>query len=86
VGGVPPNVDLEQVRTYLTSLPGVQNVHDLHVWGLSTREVALTAHLVKPEPDHNDHLTEEAMEALHERFDIDHVTLQWEREKLSICS
>jgi cobalt-zinc-cadmium efflux system protein len=48
ISGVPRNIDIEQVIAYLAGLPGVENVHDLHIWGLSTREVALTAHIVKP--------------------------------------
>ena len=85
ISGVPRNIDIELVTKYLNSLPGVENVHDLHVWGLSTREVALTAHLVKPLSKDDDQLISTAAAELHERFKIDHVTLQWERERLPDC-
>jgi len=47
---VPAGIDLVAGEKFLASLPGVVGVHDLHVWGLSTTHVALTAHLVKPDP------------------------------------
>jgi cobalt-zinc-cadmium efflux system protein len=77
---VPESIDPEAVRDYLWSLPGVTEVHDLHIWGLSTTEIALTAHLVKPDPKDDDLTITEASNALHERFGIRHITLQWERE------
>jgi cobalt-zinc-cadmium efflux system protein len=77
---VPENIDTEAVRKYMVSLPGVVAVHDLHIWGLSTTESALTAHLVKPESDGDDELMEEVRKNLRDRFQIKHVTLQWERE------
>jgi cobalt-zinc-cadmium efflux system protein len=76
---VPSDIDIEAVRKYLCSLPGVIEVHDLHIWGLSTSETALTAHLVKPDTKDDDALISEACQMLHERFGIGHVTLQWER-------
>jgi cobalt-zinc-cadmium efflux system protein len=77
---VPENIDTEAVRRYLVSLPGVIAVHDLHIWGLSTTETALTAHLVKPESEGDDELMEEVRRNLRDRFQIKHITLQWERE------
>ena len=76
---VPKNIDPEAVRAYLSSLPGVFGVHDMHIWAMSTRETALTAHLVKPDPADDDALIAIASKALHDRFGIDHTTLQWER-------
>ena len=60
-------------------LPGVESVHDLHIWAMSTTETALTAHLVKPNSADDDALIEKASEELHDRFGIEHITLQWER-------
>jgi cobalt-zinc-cadmium efflux system protein len=77
---VPENIDTEAVKNYLLSLPGVMAVHDLHIWGLSTTETALTAHLIKPETERDDELLEKARKDLHDRYKIRHVTLQWERE------
>lgn len=48
MGAVPPGADMERIREYLMQLPGVDDVHDLHVWALSTTENALTVHLVMP--------------------------------------
>jgi len=77
---VPENIDTDSVKDYLLSLPGVTAVHDLHIWGLSTTETALTAHLIKPETEGDDELLEKARKDLHDRYKIRHITLQWERE------
>lgn len=74
--GVPDHIDLAAVRRELESLPGVQRVHDLHVWATGTTEIALTAHLVMPEGHPEDAFYEEATCRLRDRFRIGHVTLQ----------
>jgi cobalt-zinc-cadmium efflux system protein len=76
---VPKNIDPEAVRSYLSDLPGVIGVHDMHIWAMSTTEIALTVHLIKPDPKDDDTLIEKASKELHDQFGIDHVTLQWER-------
>lgn len=76
---VPPQIDPHQVESYLAGLPGVVAVHDLHIWGMSTTEVALTVHLVKPDAEIDDALLTEIQHELHERFGIDHTTVQFER-------
>ena len=78
--GVPYNVDLHAVRTCLLALPGVQRVHDLHVWAMGTSQIALTAHLVMPTGQADDAFYREATRQLHDRFAINHVTLQVLRE------
>ena len=75
---VPEGVDAEAVRAFLAELPGVSAVHDLHIWGMSTTETALTCHLVMPGGHPGDALLRRAAEALHERFGIAHATLQIE--------
>lgn len=75
---VPPGIDPVAVETFLESLPGVAGVHDLHIWGLSTTHIALTAHLVKPDLGHEDDLLTHACRELHARFRIEHATLQIE--------
>jgi cobalt-zinc-cadmium efflux system protein len=85
MGDAPRDIDVMAVRAYLAGLPGVEDVHDLHVWGLSTAEVALTAHLVKPDHYDDDALIERATGELQARFGIDHVTLQWEHGGLAGC-
>ena len=76
---VPSGVDREGVRAYLSALPGVSEVHDLHIWGMSTTETALTAHLVRPETTLDDHFLHEACHELRARFKIHHATLQLEQ-------
>jgi cobalt-zinc-cadmium efflux system protein len=83
---VPPGIQREAVADYLGSLPGITAVHDLHIWGMSTTETALTAHLVRPEGVPNDALLRRAQHELHERFGIGHVTLQVETaDEAVIC-
>ena len=76
---VPAGIDPEAVKTYLSDLPGVTGVHDLHIWAMSTSETALTVHLVKPDAGDDDALIEQASRELHDRFGIEHITIQWER-------
>jgi cobalt-zinc-cadmium efflux system protein len=75
---VPQGVDRGGVAAYLAALPGVTNVHDLHIWGMSTTETALTAHLVRPGAPLDDGLLTEACGELRRRFSIHHATLQVE--------
>jgi cobalt-zinc-cadmium efflux system protein len=79
--GVPAGIDLDEVEAELGRLEGVESVHDLHVWPLSTTETALTAHLVHPQGS-SDRLLGQARKMLHERFRIDHCTIQVGREHL----
>jgi len=76
---VPAGIDPEAVKTYLSGLPGVAGVHDLHIWAMSTSETALTVHLLKPDARDDDTLIEQASRELHDRFGIEHITIQWER-------
>ena len=73
---VPRGTDQDAVRRALTELPQVQEVHDLHIWALSTTQNAATAHLVSAAPDPD--LVERACAMLQDRFGIDHATLQVE--------
>ncbi len=75
---VPAGIDIEKVRRYLASVKGVSEVHDLHVWGMSTTETALTAHLVIPAGYPGDALRNEICAELREHFSIDHATVQIE--------
>jgi cobalt-zinc-cadmium efflux system protein len=79
LGAVPHNVDQQAVLNYLSKLNGVQAVHDLHIWGLSTQENALTAHLVMPEAMLTDDDYAQINHVLKHDFKIDHVTLQIEK-------
>jgi cobalt-zinc-cadmium efflux system protein len=75
---VPAHIDPLAVEAYLAGLPGVQAVHDLHIWGMSTSEAALTVHLVKPDARVDDALLARIREELHSRFGIGHSTVQLE--------
>lgn len=75
---VPSNVDRPAVERYLAGLPGVVEVHDLHIWALSTTENALTAHLVRPGSGLDDTLLSEAACELKAHYNIGHTTLQIE--------
>ena len=75
---VPRHIDPAAVEAYLGTLPGVVAVHDLHIWAMSTTEVALTVHLVKPDARVDDALLERIGHDLAERFGIGHATVQLE--------
>ncbi len=74
--GVPDGIELLAVRNCLGALPGVTQVHDLHIWATGTSQVALTAHLVMPQGHPDDAFLQMATKQMHDRFEITHVTLQ----------
>src|SRR5215469_13546135 len=78
LGAVPEGVDIAAVRAHLLALPGVSGLHDLHIWGMSTTETALTCHLVIPGGHPGDAVLNGIAEQLHHRFGIEHTTLQIE--------
>jgi len=75
---VPQGIEVAEVRQYLSSLPHVTAVHDLHIWPMSTTETALTAHLVRDVDDCDCTLLDRAARELHLKFEIQHATLQFE--------
>ncbi len=75
---VPQGIDRSRVEDYLRGLPGVTEVHDLHIWAMSTTETAMTAHLVRPGAGLDDALLHEICHELDRRFRISHATLQVE--------
>jgi cobalt-zinc-cadmium efflux system protein len=77
---VPPGINPNTVRQYLLALPGVNGVHDLHIWALSTTEPALTAHLVLEEMTDSNKLITKVQHDLHNKFGIEHTTLQLEHD------
>jgi cobalt-zinc-cadmium efflux system protein len=76
---VPKEIDPVLVRDYLQGLPGISDVHDLHIWGMSTTETALTVHLVKPDGMIDDKFLADVEHTLHDRFGIMHPTIQLEQ-------
>jgi cobalt-zinc-cadmium efflux system protein len=75
---VPEGIDRDGIEAYLAGLPGVTEVHDLHIWGMSTTETALTVHLIRSSPLIDDALIADASRELHDRFRIGHATFQFE--------
>ena len=75
---VPAGVDPAAVQAYLASLSGVTEVHDLHIWGMSTTETALTAHLVRPASQPDDRFLTDIAHELEHNFRIHHATIQIE--------
>jgi cobalt-zinc-cadmium efflux system protein len=80
--GVPESVTLADVDALLRARPGVEDVHDLHVWAMSTTDIALSAHLVMPGGHPGDAFLETLADELHARFEITHPTIQIELDGL----
>jgi cobalt-zinc-cadmium efflux system protein len=75
---VPEGLDAAAVRAHLLSLPGVTGLHDLHIWGMSTTETALTCHLIMPEGHPGDAVLSQISQQLEHQFGIHHATIQIE--------
>ena len=75
---VPEGVDAAAVRAHLLALPGVAGLHDLHIWGMSTTETALTCHLIMPDGHPGDAVLSAMTQQLHHHFGIEHATIQIE--------
>jgi cobalt-zinc-cadmium efflux system protein len=76
--GVPRNIDIEEVKSFIKNQPGIAQVHDLHIWAMSTTSIALSAHLLMPAGHPGDGFIHTLTHALAEKFHIDHATLQIE--------
>ncbi len=83
---VPQGVEVDSVRLFLEEQPGVKGIHDLHVWPMSTTETALTCHCLMPGGHPGDQVLADLAHELHERFGIEHVTLQVEVDEHVACS
>ncbi|RFC32283.1 MAG: cobalt-zinc-cadmium efflux system protein [Candidatus Nitrotoga sp. SPKER] len=79
--GVPASITLDNVKNYLTAQPNVIEIHDLHVWAMSTSEIALTVHLVMCGGHPGNEFLCRVTEELHDNFTIGHVTIQIELDK-----
>lgn len=80
---VPKGIDLKEVGNYLKGIDGVKEVHDLHIWAMSTTETALTAHLVIPNETKDDYFLKKICGELHSKFGIEHSTIQIEKSAQS---
>lgn len=78
---VPKNINMEKVRNFLLEKEGVHEVHDLHIWAMSTTQASLTAHLVMPEGN-DDKFISDLQKELEQKFGIDHTTFQVENTRI----
>ena len=77
----PAHIPLPAVRGQLEAIPGIESVHDLHVWSVTPEVVAMSAHCIVREPDRQQHVLEHIHDAMR-LFGIQHVTIQLERDEM----
>lgn len=80
IDAVPEGINMSELREYLSGLDNVSQIHDLHVWALSTRQNALSVHLVRKQENLDNVFLHEVEEYLHHNFNIGHVTVQVEKD------
>ncbi len=85
MAGVPSGIDIDEVRSALARRPGVEDVHDLHVWAMSTTETALTCHLLVPDGNPGTEFLRETSHMLEDEFGIGHATVQIETDRRTTC-
>jgi len=85
IDAVPKDVDMAGVKRYLTSLDNVCQIHDLHVWAMSTTETALTVHLIVTDSDVSNIFLLRIQQHLHDYFGIEHATIQIENQNEETC-
>jgi cobalt-zinc-cadmium efflux system protein len=85
IDSVPEGIDIDGIKSYLTDLENVSQIHDLHVWSMSTTEVALSVHLIIVEDYISKNFLPELQQQLHDRFSIKHSTIQVERQDDTPC-
>ena len=78
---VPKHINIKNVVDYLKSFKEIEEVHDIHIWNMSTSEVALTAHVVRRNIKNNDDFLQQLIKNLREKFGIFHITIQFENDK-----
>lgn len=76
----PANIDVDEVLEAMTEVAGVSEIHDLHIWTITSGLISLSAHAVAEDHRHDAEILSELRELLHERFGIDHITIQIEPE------
>ncbi len=85
IDAVPAHIDMDGIRNHLRSLDNISQIHDLHVWPLSTTKVALTVHLITPDDSLNPEFLPKLQKQLHDQFGIAHSTIQIEHQDGSAC-
>lgn len=87
IDAVPKNIDITEIREYLNSFDNISQIHDLHIWALSTRKNALSVHLVTRNESIDNVFLKHVQEHLHHHFNIGHTTIQIEKEDSSyVCA
>jgi cobalt-zinc-cadmium efflux system protein len=86
MAAAPSDIDPTKVRAFLAARPGVASVHDLHIWSMSTTEVALTCHLVMPQGRPGDAFLHDLADDLAKGFRIGHSTVQIEIDPDAACA
>ncbi len=82
VDAVPQDINISGIKDYLTKIEGISEIHDLHIWALSTTQTALTAHLITTKNLIDNEFLKEIQRHLHDNFDIEHATIQVEKEDM----
>jgi len=82
---VPEGIDMPGIKKYLTDIEQVSEIHDLHVWAISTTEVALSVHLILIDNNFPKNFLTQIQQQLHDNFDIEHATIQLERQGDEAC-
>ena len=77
----PAHIPLLAVRGQLEAIPGIESVHDLHIWSVTPAVIAMSAHCIVREPDKHQHVLEHVHDAM-QLFGIQHVTIQLERDEM----
>ncbi len=85
IDSVPKGIDIAVIKRYLTDIENVSQIHDLHIWSMSTTEVALSVHLIMVDDSLNNGFLPELQQQLQDRFNIGHATIQVERQDDSPC-
>ena len=86
MSAVPSHIDPIKVRDFLNAQPGVTSIHDLHIWPMSTTEIAMTCHLVIPNGHPGDEFIHHLAQDLAAKFKINHPTIQIETDPLKACA
>jgi cobalt-zinc-cadmium efflux system protein len=77
----PAHISLSEVRAQLEAIPGIESVHDLHVWTVTSNHISMSAHAIVREPERQQHVLEHALDAMR-LFGINHVTIQLEKQEM----
>ena len=85
IDSVPKNIDVAEIKQYLRSQENVCQIHDLHIWSLSTTEIAMSVHLIVSDKPANNNFLFEIQQHLHDHFGIEHATIQIETEADGEC-